>query len=116
MRVKCETLDDFIENLTGGESVHGGMVRASVSEVPQDGPKRGRFAATKWTILFQVTAVMVAEDGGEYILVCGIDCGTDYRDADEELAGSARAVELRKRLEDCCEKNGLTVRPGVIDY
>ena len=120
MRVKCMSLEDFLENiqkeLEDERSVFRDMVRLSIHSNPEDGPKFGKFAAVKWSVVFQVSAVICIDEESQYLLECGIACGVDYRDSEPESPGSEMAEGLKKKLEEYCEKVGLKIRPGDIDF
>lgn len=74
---------------------------------PPDGVKVG--------ILLQASAVVVTEDGGEYLMEVGEQCGDDWMDATRDFAGSERADVLKTMIEDFCRNRGLTVRPGFFE-
>ena len=120
MRVSCQSVEDFVENLQeefeDGHSVFEDMVRVSIHSNPDDGPRFGKFAAVKWKVVFQATAVVCVDDENQYLLECGIDCGLDYRDSEPTSPGTEMAEGLKKKLEEYCEKAGLKIRPGDIDF
>lgn len=113
MRVICTTLDDFIANLRmePPSAVLQQAVRASVSSRPLDGDKQ---KAVKFNVVFQASAVVNLDDGGQYLLDYGEDCGIDYRDSSQEFVGTQRANELKIKLTEFCDDQGLKIRPGVI--
>ena len=87
-------------------------VRASTTRNPIDGIK---YDAVKFSVVFQASAVVRLDDGGEYLLDYGEDCGTDYMDEPKKLEGSERANVLREKLAGFCDDYGLLVRPGIIE-
>ena len=115
MRIVCNTIDELLTNLMiePPTSVLQSTVHASTSERPID--SSSKYDAVKFGITFQVSAVVCLADGGQYILDYGEDCGIDYRDASQEMIGTARANALRKRLVEFCDDFGLRVRPGIIE-
>ncbi len=116
MRVTCRATHEFVENLIAamqsGESVLRKTVHVDTTRQPLGGSKRESMA---FDVVFQASAVLELPDGGEYILEAGEDCGRDLLDGEEELNGTERAAELRGLVRGCCEANGLSVRPGLID-
>ena len=114
MRVICNTLDDFIENLGGYEKddILQGCVYVDTTKNPVDGNKR---TAVKFSVVFQASAVIALPDGGEFLLQMGVDCGTDYHDGTQAMDGTEEADNLRFRLKDFCSSRGVLVRPGIID-
>lgn len=113
MRVACSTIADFLENLESepADRVLNKVVYASKTCRPVDGTRRD---AVKFSVVFQVGAVVKLEDGGEYLLDGGEDCGMDYHDASQAYGGSERADELRQMVRDVCNRMGLVVRPGLV--
>jgi hypothetical protein len=111
MRVTCETLDDFIEDLRnqGSSSVHQNMVRVSTSRRDMDD------YGARFMVTFQASAVVCPSEGGDYLLQVGIDCGVDYEDATREKNGTEGLVKLKERLKSFCGESGLKVGPGVIE-
>jgi hypothetical protein len=116
MRVTCNTIDEFIENLAAEApgSVFQNVIRTS----------RTRRALTqdkynvKFEVTFQATAVIdvnMGDDVGQYLLEAGEICGIDYEDASQENGGTEKAYELRGKIVDFCRGKDLDVRPGVID-
>ena len=121
MRVICNSLDDFIENLEKepSENIFRKTVYISRTVNPVDGNK---LEAAKFSVNFQASAIVnLFEDDlaetqyGQYLLEFGEDCGFDYHDADPETKGSKHCEDLKKRLECCCFSRGLRIRPGILD-
>ena len=115
MRVICNNLDEFISNLKlePSSSFLQRIVRVSVTERPLDSSSKRD--AVKFSINFQASAIVCLEDGGQYLLDFGEDCGLDYRDSSNEPAGTKRAGELRAKLSEFCDDYGLGIRPGIIE-
>lgn len=114
MRVQTLSMQDFIENLAcaGPASVFGKVIYVDVSANPVDHVDKRK--ASKFRVVIQASTVIEVEDGAEYILQVGEDCGYDYHDASQEMVGTERALDLKKELQDWCRRNGLTVRPGIL--
>lgn len=110
MRVQTHTIEDFQSNLEQSEVV-GGTVWVDRTENPVGENRR---EAVKFSVAFQATAVCQFAQG-EFLLDLGVDCGFDYRDRSQQCEASDEAARLRAELTEFCEKNGLTVRPGIID-
>lgn len=115
MRVCCDNLDDFITNLKHepASNVVRHVVHVSTTMRPLD--TSDKRTAVKFSVVFQASVVVNLDDGGQYMLDYGEDCGLDYRDASKDFKGSERAAALRKRLEEFCDDHGLTIRPGVVE-
>ena len=109
MRIQCEDVQGFIENLKKYDSsrifektVWVDITKASLSEVVDQ-------------VTFQATAIIQTEDGGEFVVKVGIDCGRDYADnSGVGLVGTEIAEKLCGELETFCEEHGLVVLPGII--
>lgn len=110
MRVVCSTLDDFLEDVKcqaqTPDMVLQNCIRVSIS-------KREHGMAKKIVVL-QASAVMLLESGGEYILEVGVECGTDYEDATQEMNGTKESERLKAKINEVCKELGLVVRPGLI--
>jgi hypothetical protein len=111
MRVRVDSLDDFLDNLRESRVVQG-VVWVSRTENPLDGENRRE--AVRFRVDLQASAVCEFGEG-EYLLEYGEYCGIDYRDASQEMEGTDRAAMLRVRLVEHCREHGLALRPGVID-
>ncbi len=110
MRVVCNDVSEFLSELethtaTGGE-VYQECIRMSVlknksSEVVDD-------------VVLQLSAVLIYQKGGEYILEAGVFCGKDYKDASQDLEGTRTAESFKECLADSCAGMSLKIRPGQI--
>jgi len=114
MRVTFITIEEFLHDLKNVESdkVFQQAVRIQRSQRPIQGDK---YSAVKFEVVLQVSAVVSTDDGGEYIMETGEVCGYDYRDSSREFAGSEKADELKRMIEEFCSHHGLVVRPGLIE-
>ncbi len=115
MRITCHTLGELLENLkaVAPTSVFQRTVYTSTSRRPLD--NENKYKAVKFAIVFQVSAVIGTEEGGEYILESAEECGFDYTDASNEAAGTMKADALRNTLVEHCDDAGLKVRPGIVE-
>jgi len=113
MRVACNTIEEFLENLKSVEpsSVYGKVVYVSVNRRPLDATDKNK--ATRLQVSLQASVVIDLDDG-QYLLEAGEDCGKDYRDGGGDNAGSDLAAELKDQIKNYCESTGLVVRPGVV--
>lgn len=114
MRVECSTLDDFLVNLgtltNPASEVFGGAVYADVIRTPMGADAN----PVKFSVTFQVSAVIRLADGSEYLLAVGVKCGHDYEDASRDKSGSETSSKLKERLNEFCLGRNLTVRPGRV--
>ena len=116
MKVTAQTVDEFLRCLAAEpeDAVLQKAVRVSVVQRPLDGNDKVR-----WMITLQASAVVgiieEGEEGGQYLLQVGEECGVDYRDASQETPGTERAYELKGMIEDYCRGHALRVLPGTID-
>ena len=115
MRVVCQTLTELLANLesVSSRSVFQQVVYASVGRRPIDSDSK--YKAVKFAIVFQASVVIGTEEGGEYILECGEECGFDYWDSSQGREGTNQAEALKKKLTEHCDDAGLRVRPGVVE-
>jgi len=114
MRVVCSTVDDFLADLEtqmrisgGNECVYQQTIRISISESREDSDIR-------YNITLQLSAVVCLPDGTQYLLECGMFCGTDYRDASQEWNGTEACAEQKDRIKKFCDVHRLLLGPGVI--
>jgi hypothetical protein len=112
MRVTCERIEDFIFNLDAEPNIAQNVVRVTVSKRPMDGENKRE--ASRFEVVLQASAV-VNIDEGQYLLELGEWCGIDYMDQEQEWKGSETADLKYDALRACCNRKGLTIRPGVID-
>jgi len=111
MRVKTQTLHDFLENISSSSGVVDDIVWMDAIENPLDGDRRN---AVKWLVEFHAYAVCQLGDG-EFLLEMNIHCGIDYHDSSNEREGKRSLERLRDALIEQCNERGLTVRPGAVD-
>lgn len=114
MRVVCNSVDDFITNLKAqiGTAIFEQTVWASVTRNPLG--KENQREAVRFSVVYQASVVVNTNDGGQYLLEVGEDCGIDYEDATQDRSGTKRAQELIEKVQGCCDKRGLKVRPGIV--
>ncbi len=112
MRVTCSSIADFLKNLGSvvPERVFDRTVYAEVSKTPVGDARE----AVKFNVDIQVSTVIEAVDGGQYLLVTGEHCGVDYEDAIAERLGTERASNLLRMLEDHCKERGIRILPGIV--
>ena len=114
MRVKCHSVDEFLENLRGepADAVLQKVVRVSIVHRPAPGGKDD----PRVPVVFQASAVIEIPEQGQYLLELGENCGADYLDASQDKTGTLAAEGVKKKIQAYCELNGLEVRPGIIDF
>lgn len=115
MRVRCYTVDEFLGDLALEDPSHilQQVVRVSTTRNPMG--NNGRDKVVKHGVVFQASAVVALDGGGEYLLECGVDCGIDYEDASQEFVGSVRAGDLKQQIIEFCQCRQLSIRPGMIE-
>lgn len=106
MNVTCPTWDEMKAALILVEKVFDDTVFVSLS-------KKVTGSASQ-EITFQVSTVVQATDGGEYILQFGKMTGVDWLDGDADLAGSEEADRIRQELKDICQERSWKQMPGII--
>jgi len=111
MRVKTQTLKDFLENISTASGVVDSTVWVDTIKNPLDGNRK---EAAKWVVEFNAYAVCQIGDG-EFLLEMNASCGMDYHDASQDYEGSEKADELKSGLIGRCDEWGLVVRPGTVD-
>jgi len=111
MRVKTQTLQDFLENIATASGVVDSTVWVDTVKNPLDGNRK---EAVKWSVEFDAYAVCQIGDG-EFLLEMEVSCGIDYHDVSQEYEGSEKASELKSELVGRCNEWGLVVRPGTVD-
>ena len=113
MRVTCSSIEEFLENIqqVDSEKVYSKVIFVSLTRRPLDGDKRH---AARFQVVLQVSAVINDEEGGQYLLLAGEDCGIDYEDATQEKNGSDAAAALQHQLMSFCDLRGLGIRPGNV--
>ena len=113
MRITTTTVDSFLANVSSAESVFNDVIYTERSRRHLNG-KTPR-DATSFQVLFQLSAVLNFTDGGQALLVCGIDCGVDRTTADGDMEGTARLKELEEQVIAFCTENKLKLLSGVLD-
>lgn len=113
VRIVCTSLEEFIECIISDAAViFQSTVRCSIVRRPVGGT---RDDAPKFEVVLQSSAVVRTEDY-EYILEYGVPCGTDYCDSSDEMAGTEKAEEIKKKILEVVDANSLRLLPGIIDY
>lgn len=111
MRVTCNSVEDFIVSLSIVEHIFDNTIRANITRRPIDG---SNWDAARFSVIFQISTVVCKDDGGEYLLEAGIECGTDFEDATPEKEGTERASACLDKVTQYAEKRGWQVLPGVL--
>ena len=114
MRVTCDSLEDFLDNLkceTGG-CVFRNVVYWNELRSPLDQDKRN---AIRYLVSYRVSAIVDIEDG-QYLIIAEDECGIDYCDVTQEKLGTEECKKMHKRLLEFCQENGLEIRLGVVDF
>jgi hypothetical protein len=112
MIVTCRTVEDFIQNLQAADSVLENFVRYDIVRRPiGNGDAR---KAVKFDVIFQACTVVRVDENTEYLLQLGVDCGSDYEDADWQLDGTEAAQSMKEKLVEAAGVCGLKVLPGMI--
>ncbi|MDO8682502.1 MAG: hypothetical protein Q7N50_03355 [Armatimonadota bacterium] len=104
---------DFFQhlNVVKPDDIYGRVIYVDVNRRCIDGQGQPK---VRWSVVIQASAVVASEDGGQYLLQAGEDCGLDYEDASKEHTGTERAKSLREALEDRCVDLKLRLLPGVV--
>lgn len=107
MRVTCNSIDDFITNLTDVASLNvlNGIIYVDVTKRPVEN--------AKFLVSIQATTVVSMEIDGQYLVVAGEECGRDIVTADADYSGSERSNVLKQRLVDFCKTKNWRILPGV---
>lgn len=112
MRIQCDTVEDFITNLTGAVVLSRTIfVNNAKQSLNDTGSVR---EATSVEVGIQVSAVIQFDEEGEALVECGETCGIDRLTADGSLAGTERFDFLMRGLQSFCSSNGLSIRPGIL--
>jgi|10_taG_2_1085330.scaffolds.fasta_scaffold110743_3 spore coat polysaccharide biosynthesis protein SpsF (cytidylyltransferase family) len=106
MRIRCESIDDYIANLVHakgtGQELFENCVRVSINYDDSEASA---------VVYFHSTAI-IQNASTEYLLSYDEQCGVDYHDNDAGLRdGTARADFLKQKIADL----GWTVLPGIIE-
>ncbi len=113
MRVSCDSVRDFLINLKDADTtrVFDRTVYLSKTRSAVDGNQKN---AAKYGVTLQLSTVIEARDGGQFLLVAGEFCGYDYTDAVGETEGSRRADKLVCEITEVCTDRGLGILPGIV--
>jgi len=109
MRVRCESFDDFVENLVHtkvvGQTLFEDCVRVSINSDQTN--------EASAVVFFHASAIIQSETH-EYLLQYDEQCGIDYFDQEDAgmREGSARASFLKQNIKDLDMGH---VLPGVLE-
>lgn len=109
LRMLCQSVDEFIEDLEAHSEVYEKVIRISIT--------KSEVKELIDEVLFQASAVVLAneEEKSYYLLQAVIDCGYDRGDATDN-EGSYRAERSKDRVTKYAEKRGWKVLPGLPDF
>ena len=106
--IKTRTVMAFLANLEGSEVFNKEVfVDSTMNPVNEDG--------SVFDVTIHASAVLIYPEGGEALLLCGEDCGRDRRTADGDRVGTEILNGWRDQIQDYCNRNGLVVKPGILD-
>jgi hypothetical protein len=108
MLVTCKSVDDFLANLEQADNLFEDAVRIDVT--------RRQLDEVRYAVVFQASCVVQTDDGGEYILQVGEECGVDYEDTTQDFGGTDSAADVRHRVTDFCKSRQFKVLPGTIGF
>ena len=86
VRVTCQNVEEFIENLDSAESVFRNPVWCSVTRRAEDED------GVTFTIGFQASAVLNFDDESQVLLDVGVRCGMNYEDATQDFTGTHHGI------------------------
>ena len=110
MRIICNTVQDFFDNIEGCE-LFDSTCWINKTSNPMDDNSRD---AVKFMILLQAHAIKLFPTGAECLVELGIDCGYDYRDAGNDLTGSETADAYEEEILVFCKDRAFQVLPGIL--
>ena len=113
MRVECNSIKDFIENLLAGEAVVDVFDKKVFVDITRR-PVHGDSSNVVYLVDIHASVIVNTSDQGQYLLVAGESTGKDYDDATNDKSGTDRAYDLKAKLGDFCKVHGLEVRPGML--
>jgi len=113
MKVQCTDIKDFLDNIIadGPSNVDRKVIYVNIEK-----RQVGDIEVKKQISLQCYAAINVVIDNSYYILYMESDCGIDYTDASACFDGTRKATLIKDRVEKFCEENGLTIRPGKLDF
>jgi len=111
MRVSCQTLDEFLDNLKAREAAQVFDRTLYVS----------RFIANKNSsrrqVILHASTVIAVDSEKEFILDLDVDCGYDYHEGGGvEALGTTQANLIIQALTEYATSTNLKILPGVLDY
>ncbi len=113
MKIVCNSIEDFLENLQTADAVHRKTVHYNRTSRPAG--TSDRRSATSFELFYQVSAVMEFGDGTQALLEAGVNCGIDRKTADGGDDGTVEQKRLHELICDYCSAHGLKAMPGIID-
>ena len=111
MRIECTGLEAFLLNLDG-QDVYTKAVHVDRSLRPLNG--RTPAEATSHEVIFQASAIVDYEDGGQCLVQCGEICGVDRATDGGVTEGTGAWTRLYNHLSQFCKDRGWRLLPGVI--
>lgn len=113
MRVVCNDVDEFLECIEQDSILFQNTIRTSI--IRTNAIRSSDRERIKFIVIFQVSAVVIVDDeGSQYLLEAGIDCGKDYLDDPPELEGTESAKKFKEKVKVFAKEHGLKVMPGII--
>ncbi len=106
MNVVCNTVDEFLICLKDEQNLFQNTVRVSITKKQID--------EVRDSVIFQASAVVLAELESQYLLEVGCNCGKDYNDATGEMEGTKFAQSLKEKIQKYADRMDLKVLPGII--
>lgn len=116
MKVECESLESFFENLTAhlserGSTLFRNTIWFQTAKIPQQEDPYAE--ALVFLVVFRASAIVDGPDY-QYLVDVGLTCGKDYMDGNPELKGSEQATEHEEALREFAEDKGLRLLSGAI--
>ena len=108
MMIKTRSVEHFLENLEG-QDIFNKTVHVDTTRNPMNSD------GSVFDVTLHASAVLVYPEGGEALLLCGVDCGRDRETKDGEKEGTdwmGRWIDL---IKEFCMNHGLVVKPGILD-
>lgn len=105
MRVECATIEEFCDELSieaNHGRIHESLVRVRIDRTPQQKECIGYDVGL-------VATAMVKTTEGDWLLEFAGYCGEDEK---ANIAGSAKARQWKKKIEEVAEGHNLMVRGG----
>lgn len=107
MRIVCDDIEDFIENMKGLTIYRKTVYVSRISRPIEGSPSRD--------IILQASTILEVGKDEQALLEYGLRMGTD-RPSENEYHGSEERDAHLKILQDYCELNEYTIKPGILDF